>query len=110
MLRNESPLSYDEIYIDILASGNWRFSQKLRQYWTMIPPEKKYECFLEFYVTSEAVSTEILCAGLKNTVPLITLSICRENILIKALWRYTAPPTLPPEYRIFKFKMNPHGH
>ena len=34
---------------------------------------------------------EILCAGLKNTVPLITLSICRENILIKALWRYTAP-------------------
>lgn len=53
MLRNESPLSYDEIYIDILASGNWRFSQKLRQYWTMIPPEKKYECFLEFYVTSE---------------------------------------------------------
>ena len=28
MLRNESPLSYDEIYTDILASGNWRFSQK----------------------------------------------------------------------------------
>lgn len=29
MLRNESPLSYDEIYTDILASGNWRFSQKI---------------------------------------------------------------------------------
>lgn len=86
-----NPLSYDEIYIDILASGNWRFSQKLRQYWTMIPPEKKYECFLEFYVTSEGRFNRNLVRWAKNTVPLITLSICRENILIKALWRYTAP-------------------
>ena len=98
MLRNESPLSYDEIYTDILASGNWRFSQKLRQYWTMIPPEKKYECFLEFYVTSEGRFNRNLVRWAKKYRPTDYLIDLPGEYIDKSTLEVYRASTLPPEY------------